>query len=227
VPTVLIVGVWWFGLPGTSPGVALITREVSHGIGKPELVTVSRKVWTAANVVTGLGLLGMLDAVHLIGTGGNVQMVPIIYVWAWLISDGLDGATAKRHNCHSVVGAIIDPVRDRCGLVGIVLSLVLYAEPGYWLMPAIGVGIVEFMIGLQGRQAQCMDTVLNTHGMGKVRQGMHILAGVTVLTVLFLIHSSPEVESLIIAVSFCVMLFGSGLALMQYKAQVVLMHTER
>lgn len=84
----------------------------------------TRPDWaTVPNAVTLLRLLLLVPVCVMIVGGADTLAVVLLMVWA--LTDWIDGFLARRLDQTSRVGAVMDPVADRLGLLGIVLSLAL------------------------------------------------------------------------------------------------------
>jgi len=78
----------------------------------------------------------------------RISMVPVLILllkerhyeaalWTFLlagVSDGIDGYVAKRFNCTSQLGAVLDPIADKLLLVSVYVMLTLQDIIPFWLL---------------------------------------------------------------------------------------------
>jgi cardiolipin synthase len=64
---------------------------------------------------------------------GNYELALILFVAAG-ITDGLDGYIAKRFNCQSSLGAILDPVADKLLIGSAYIMLAILGDIPFWLL---------------------------------------------------------------------------------------------
>ncbi len=217
----LQLAIWWWGLPGTSHPTHTTRKDVSHGLRTSmERVNVYRAWYTEANVITALGLAGVAVIVYLIITRNYGPLVPVLFMVAFGESDLLDGAAAKRHDCHTQIGEIIDPVRDRLALPVIGLAILCEIGLGAWLIPAVALVAFEGDVLLSGRHATQAHTTLNAHGIGKARQAIH-LAMIALLLVMYYIATdlTQGSEEILTVSALAMMAFASLLATIHYRRQ--------
>ena len=88
----------------------------------PNLLTVSRIIATPILIV-------LLN-------GENFELALIVFVIAGL-TDGLDGWIAKRFNCESRLGAMLDPVADKIIIVSAYCMLMIVADIPFWLVTLV------------------------------------------------------------------------------------------
>ena len=64
---------------------------------------------------------------------GNYELALLLFVAAG-ITDGLDGYIAKRFNCQSGLGAILDPVADKMLIGSAYIMLAILGDIPFWLL---------------------------------------------------------------------------------------------
>jgi len=175
--------VYWRGL-GTDMRKAsrVRTKSVSHGITyETHEVSVYSSWYTEANAITGLGILGMLAIVLMALCDVEVVLIPIVFLLAQFVSDGLDGLAAKRWGCHSDIGAFLDTFRDRMALIAMGVCLFTHGSLTAWVLPGILVVVIAELYSIVHSTLIAMRGLqLNSHGVGQIRQLVHIaMFGVT------------------------------------------------
>ncbi|MCS6712425.1 CDP-alcohol phosphatidyltransferase family protein [Brachybacterium sp. EF45031] len=120
---------------------------------------------TIPNAVTVLRLLLLVPVgVQLVQGGPDPLAVALLLVWA--LTDWVDGVLARALDQRSSVGETLDPIADRIGLVGIVLSLALAG-----LVPWTALGVVvaaDLVVALLATGAARRGR-LGVSWMGKIR----------------------------------------------------------
>lgn len=185
-PTLLILAIYQFDIPFRGERTKPITTEyIGHGFSdKLDYSVVYGDKWTAANAITGLGIIGVVDMLYLVVSGTYQILIPFVLLWALGLSDALDGLAAKKHDCHSLWGALMDPARDRLVLAVLLLSIITQVGIGAWVVPMLFMAKFELEIARLGAETRALTgTGLSTHGPGKKRQVVHcIIVGVLFLT---------------------------------------------
>lgn len=120
---------------------------------------------TIPNALTLLRLVLLLPVCWmLVDEGPDALSVILLLVWA--STDWLDGMLARRLHQTSRTGEILDPVADRIGLIGIVVSLALTGLLPWSVLLVIAAGDVV-ATALAGREA--MRGGIGVSRIGKVR----------------------------------------------------------
>lgn len=120
---------------------------------------------TIPNALTLLRLVLLLPVCWmLVDKGPDALSVILLLVWA--STDWLDGMLARRLHQTSRTGEILDPVADRIGLIGIVVSLALTGLLPWSVLLVIAAGDVV-ATALAGRAA--MRGGIGVSRIGKVR----------------------------------------------------------
>ncbi len=120
---------------------------------------------TIPNALTLLRLVLLLPVCWmLVDKGPDALSVILLLVWA--STDWLDGMLARRLHQTSRTGEILDPVADRIGLIGIVVSLALTGLLPWSVLLVIAAGDVV-ATALAGREA--MRGGIGVSRIGKVR----------------------------------------------------------
>ena len=65
--------------------------------------------------------------------GGNYEMAMLLFLAAG-ITDGLDGYIAKRYDCVSSLGAILDPIADKLLIASAYIMLAMLQDIPFWLL---------------------------------------------------------------------------------------------
>ncbi|MDO5662423.1 MAG: CDP-alcohol phosphatidyltransferase family protein [Brachybacterium sp.] len=130
---------------------------------------------TIPNAVTVLRLLLLVPVCVLLVRGPDTVSVVLLLVWA--ATDWIDGALARVLNQRSRFGEVLDPIADRIGLVGIVLSLALadllpWAALVILALADIAVLLYAGRTGLAGQ--------MHVSRLGKARTGI-LMGGVFLL----------------------------------------------
>ena len=145
--------------------------------GKPMPDYCGRAFWTIPNLITLTGSCFVFLAVYYFWQENNLRgLVFLVLAGA---SDLLDGLTAKYLNQRTVVGEIIDPLRDRLLLLGGIAALwraINWQEPFIreiflvLIASELGIGIIALcsVVGI-------IDLRLRVHMGGKIRQAVHLL----------------------------------------------------
>jgi cardiolipin synthase len=126
----------------------------------------SRPEWaTIPNAVTLVRLLLLIPVCVMIVDGGPDPLA-VVLLLVWALTDWVDGMLARALHQVSRTGAILDPIADRLGLIGIVLSLALC---GLLDWPAlIVIALVDALcLVLAGRAAMGGD--IGVSWLGKIR----------------------------------------------------------
>lgn len=214
--TISIFVIYWFGFPDFMKTKSnFLEKEISHGISKNDIALVKEynKYITEANLITVLGIVGLLFAMALSITNEHTITIPFFFLTAVVISDWLDGLACVRHDCHSKIGAILDPMRDRLAIILLVVVLFnnVNIAPVWILVLALATAEISTVI-----------TVLSdirkqyVHSLGKIRQAIHLVATFLILCVAYL----PNLDRYIIpvaAISILIMTLASVAHLMFIK----------
>ncbi len=214
--TISLFAIYWFGLPAFLKTKSdFEKKEISHGIKSSDTTLVKEydKYITEANLITVLGIVGLLFAMVLSFNDKHTITIPFFFFSAVVISDWLDGLACTRHDCHSKIGAFLDPMRDRLAII--LLAVVLFNNVNIapvWILVLI-LAIIEI---------SAIITVLSdikkqyVHSSGKIRQAIHLIATFFILCAAYF----PSFDSYIAPVatmSIFVMILASGLHLMIIK----------
>lgn len=68
--------------------------------------------------------------------GGGYDMAILLFLAAG-ITDGLDGYIAKRYNCVSNLGAILDPIADKLLIASAYIMLAILQDIPFWLLVVV------------------------------------------------------------------------------------------
>jgi phosphatidylglycerophosphate synthase len=215
----LMCAVYIFGIPFKRRNAVIDEKNVSHGIVSTlERVKVYDMWWTEANVITGLGAVGLLFMIYQSATNVATATIPVLFLVAAVLSDLLDGEACKRHECHSHIGAILDPLRDRLAGIAVIFALGfgLGLTPT-WIMPLLFVVFFEVKIGQVALAARREGKTLNSHGAGEKRQIVHLIAVETILTSVYVVTPPIPAMQLVACVGLCTMSIASFIAYMNYR----------
>jgi phosphatidylglycerophosphate synthase len=212
--------VYLFGLPFKQIDRRTYTeKDVSHGIVSTlQRVRVYNAWYTEANAITALGALGLIGMIYMSITETGVAAIPILFIIAAVHSDMLDGKACARWNCHSHIGAIIDPLRDRLAAIAVVITLTASLGTSiYWVVPIMVVILFELGVGAIAASARKFGKTLNSHGAGEQRQVAHLLAIETVLISVYWLKLSAQPLNITVAVATSIMALASIIAFVNYK----------
>ena len=106
-----------------------MTGDADSGAAGP---TVSTRVWTLPNILSGLRLLGVPVFLWLV-LGPEEDTLALGLLVLSGITDYLDGWLARKLNQQSIVGQILDPVADRLYILAVVLGLALRDVIPWWM----------------------------------------------------------------------------------------------
>lgn len=217
--TLSMIAVYIFGLPFKRTNRSKYTqKDVSHGIASTlENVHVYDALYTEANVITFLGVIGLVAMVLMIVTDIHTATLPFLFLSTAVLSDFLDGKACKRHDCHSTIGTLLDPLRDRLAIIVMVTSIVKTVGLGIWLIPAMFILVFELGVAHIATQAHEQGLVLNSHGPGEKRQVVHLIASWTLLIFFYLTTSSSTILSGTTTLATIVMAGASLYAMLHYK----------
>jgi phosphatidylglycerophosphate synthase len=220
--TLLIMAVYWFGIPNASADKrkAVGRKSVGHGLSLHTTnVTVYRAWWTEANVITGLGIVGMLLIMSITVTDVPMlnPLIPLLFVLAQAVSDGLDGLACKRWDCHTDLGAFLDALRDRMAILAAILCIIYDGSFTWWVAPgALVVMASELWICILGCMTLLRKRQLNSHGIGQARQLVHLGAIAFVITGMYLTTLSPNAVATLTALAALVMAPASAITAVHY-----------
>jgi len=208
--TATIVVIYWFGLPSFIKNKAkFIEKPVSHGIitDNPIVVREYDSYLTEANIITILGILGLLFATILAILNQYTITIPFFFITAVVISDWLDGLACIRHDCHSKIGEIIDPTRDRLAIILLITVLLLNNSSIHiWIM-IIALAVIETLSAIIVMLNKSKQFV---HSPGKIRQAFHLISIFSILgSIYFLTPVSYYWSTPIISVAVLVMTVAS------------------
>ncbi len=136
-------------------------------------VVVYNKYLTRANAWTISGIIAILFYAFQFTTGFIVFLAPLVFFYGAVVSDLLDGASARRHNNHTRIGKIIDPIRDRlAGLVVVANMLFLKGVSVIAIEYFVVLILVETCIIMR-----CFLGFSTSHLFSKLRHVVHIVCG--------------------------------------------------
>lgn len=136
--------------------------------------------------------------------GGNYELALALFIAAG-ITDGLDGYIAKRFNCQSRLGAILDPVADKLLIGSAYIMLAVLGDIPFWLLilvlfrdMVIIVGyVILVMIGngtqLSASYASKVNTVIQISLMIAVlleKSGMPYISPISALLIIAVLVST-------------------------------------
>jgi cardiolipin synthase (CMP-forming) len=135
---------------------------------------------TIPNVITALGIVGVVWYCYLFLTDSSVWMIPLLHIGI-VLTDALDGIAADAFDQHSYLGLYLDPLRDRMHAVAVLGNLV-------FVSPEVGV-IAWVMVAViaEGWTALLFSRVLahSPRMAGKVRTAIYGLCGLVALVQLY------------------------------------------
>jgi len=211
--------VYYFGLPFKNMDRrSYIEKEVSHGIvSTMQKARVYDAWYTEANVITMLGVIGLVGMIWMTISYTYTEVTPVLFILAAVYSDLLDGKACARWNCHSHIGAIIDPLRDRLAAIAIVIVLIISLGFSiFWVLPISIVVLFELGVGSIAAKAHAIGKTLNSHGAGEQRQVVHLLMIEVLLITVYLLNSTTH-TLIITAFATSIMACASMLAFVNYK----------
>jgi cardiolipin synthase len=120
------------------------------------------------NLIT-LGRILLVPVIIWAITSGQMAAAFVLFFIAGL-SDAVDGFLAKRFNMQSEIGALLDPLADKCLLVSIYIALAMTADVPRWLVILvvsrdiiiIGAVIVSWLVDRPIPMKPLMVSKLNT-----------------------------------------------------------------
>ena len=120
------------------------------------------------NLIT-LGRILLVPVIIWAITSGQMAVAFVLFFIAG-VSDAVDGFLAKRFNMSSEIGALLDPLADKCLLVSIYIALGLTSEVPRWLVILvvsrdiiiIGAVIVSWLVDRPVPMKPLMVSKLNT-----------------------------------------------------------------
>lgn len=127
---------------------------------------------TIPNAVTLLRFVLLLPVCWVLVDGGP-DTFSVILLLVWASTDWFDGMLARMLNQTSRIGEIIDPVADRLGLVGIVISLALTGLLPWSVLVVVAVADIAASV-LAGREA--LRGGIGVSRIGKVRTAVLMCA---------------------------------------------------
>lgn len=218
VYTLSMIVVYVFGLPfKKTDRRQYVEKNVSHGIVSTlTRVRVYNALYTEANAITLLGAIGLVVMLLMVLTNIHTATLPFIFLSAAVLSDLLDGKACKRHDCHSTIGALLDPLRDRLAILVIITSIVKTVGLGMWLIPAMFILVFELGVAHVAAHSHKRGVVLNSHGPGEKRQVVHLIATWTLL-VFFYLLTPPYALSSVTTLATIVMASASLYAMFHYR----------
>ncbi len=220
---VSITAIYFFGLPFKKREKTnkFVTKTVSHGItNKTEKANVYNILYTEANAITLLGIMGILYIFVCLLVDKNIASIPIMFALSTGYSDMLDGLACKRHECHSKIGATLDPLRDRLAVIFLIFSLIHFIGiTKYWYIPMFFVLVSELNIANIAIKARRNGKMLNSHGVGQQRQVFHLIMAEIILTSFFLLRLNTEEINITVFISSSIMAVASFFAWANYRSQ--------
>lgn len=186
--------VYWFGLPLRKQSNVFSEQKVSHSIiGKGyEKVKVFDQFYTEANIITLIGLIGLFLIVILVYKGIQTEIIPFLFCSAVILSDWLDGKACTRHNCHSKLGAILDPMRDRFAIFVLIFTLLYSTNLDSTIILLLTIMLlVEIGIISDSFKHWSAHKEVFTHHTGKMRQAVHLVGIFSVFSFTFLFSFIP------------------------------------
>lgn len=120
------------------------------------------------NIIT-LGRILLVPVIIWAITSGQMAVAFVLFFIAG-VSDAVDGFLAKRFNMQSEIGALLDPLADKCLLVSIYIALGITADIPRWLVILvvsrdiiiIGAVIVSWLVDRPIPMKPLMVSKLNT-----------------------------------------------------------------
>ncbi len=213
--------VYKFGLPFKQTDKRkFTTKKVSHGFNrKLEKAKVYTTLYTEANAITILGILGLTAMIFMIYKDIATNALPFLFAVSVAYSDLLDGDACKKWDCHSKAGEILDPLRDR--LAAIVIFFAIFHNVGihyYWALPAFGIILLEINTATISLSSRKKGRVLSSHGMGQIRQVVHLVCSEIILANLYLFeNASIRNQEIVLQLCLTVMAMFSFFALKHYE----------
>jgi phosphatidylglycerophosphate synthase len=193
------------------------TKKVSHGFSSElETAKVFNAFYTEANAITVLGIFGLIAMMIMIFTDTATNSLPILFAIAVMYTDLLDGLACKEWNCHSKIGEILDPIRDRLAVIVIFVAITYNVGIHYyWTIPAFVIFIFEIIIAKTSLSSRKRGKVLSSHGIGQIRQAVHLFCAELILIDIYI---TPE-ETTALTLQFLLTVCGiaSYLAMRHYS----------
>jgi len=134
-----------------------------------ENTEVRSTVFTAPNVITCIGIAGIVFYVFQFTAEYYLKLIPIT-VFLIGLSDLLDGFLARRLNQHTYVGKFLDPFRDKMLMLAVLGNLLyLNYNNALLLIPLIAATVCEVIIIVQNTWYLRNRVSSRVHFTGKLR----------------------------------------------------------
>lgn len=124
------------------------------------------RVWTIPNAVTVLRLLLLAPVCWAVLTGRHGSWWPVVLLGVWAATDWVDGLLARLLDQRSRLGAALDPLADRLGIIGVTLTLAAASVIEWWIVAVIlGTDVVVTALAFRAAHRGHLDV----SWVGKVR----------------------------------------------------------
>ena len=101
--------------------------------------------WTVPNAVT-VVRLGLIVPISILIVQHARPVLTVLLLVVFGATDWVDGFLARRLQQTSAVGVVLDPIADRVGVVGIVLSFVAAGDLALWVV--LTIVLVDVVLGV-------------------------------------------------------------------------------
>lgn len=146
-------------------------KMVAHGFSphKREVVVYDRVV-TAANLMTFVGIVATVAYIFLFVTNSFTGLIlPLVILVA--LTDLFDGLLASWNDEHTMLGSILDPVRDRLITIALLVNMLFFSDIGLVLL------ILLIVCAELGLAVTHISKVREVHLIGKIRFLVHLACG--------------------------------------------------
>ena len=139
---------------------------------------------------------------------GNYSLALALFIFAG-ITDGLDGYIAKRYNCVSSLGEVLDPLADKLLIASTYIMLAILGDIPFWLLIVVMFRDLVIVAGYLILVAMGTRDFMNPTYISKVNTFTQISLMVCILIEKASIVSIPwMIDLLIIAVLFTTIISG-------------------
>lgn len=140
---------------------------------------VSNKILTVPNLIT---TLGIFLTVLYIWQFSAEKFTPFIPITVFLVglSDLLDGFAARRLNQHSILGKILDPLRDRLLVFAILANIFYIKQLTPFILPLLMIILSEaFFYAKMFMLLKKIGVIkMQAHFLAKTRQAIYGICGI-------------------------------------------------
>jgi len=126
------------------------------------------------------------------------------------ITDGLDGYIAKRYNCVSGLGAILDPIADKLLIASAYIMLAILEDIPFWLLVAVMFRDLVIVVGYLVLVMMGDEVPMKPSYISKVNTFLQISLVIAVLGgKADWLHIPPLLDALVIGVLITTVVSGS------------------